>query len=82
MGNTKKKFFQFLFVFLIIVLILFVIWMFFWMQSISSKCIKDPLKFYAERMDQECDKGNYEITCVQTNFQSTEWDGELFYLDP
>lgn len=82
--DTKKKLFQFLFIFLIITLILFLIWMFLWIQSISAKCIKDPLKFYAERMDQECGgkEMRYEISCVPTNLQNINWDVDLYYLDP
>ena len=84
MENNKKIIFQTLFLILIIVVILFMIWMFLWIQSISSKCIRNPLKFYAERMDQECESKDmkYEISCVPTKFNNANWDVDLFYLDP
>ena len=49
-------------------------WMVFWLTSESGQCIKDPLKFYAGKMDQECDQatGKYEISCVPIIFRNNQ----------
>lgn len=62
--NTKQKLFQALFIFLIISVVVFMAWFFFWISSESGQCIRDPLEYYAEKMDQECGENQqYEISC-------------------
>jgi len=70
MGSTnKQKLFQALFIFLIISVVIFMAWIFFWIKSESGQCIRDPLEYYAEKMDQECGEDQkYEISC---NFMGT-----------
>lgn len=72
--NTKQKLFQILFISLIIGVLFFMGWMIFWITSESGHCIKDPLEFYAEKMDQECDQttGRYEISCVPIIFKNNQ----------
>lgn len=53
--GKKRKLLQFLFIFLIIAVIIFMVWMLFWIRGISAECVQDPLKFYAERTDHNCD---------------------------
>ena len=73
-ANAKQKLFQALFIFLIIGVLTFMGWMFYWLTSESGQCIRDPLEFYAEKMDQECDQatGRYEISCVPIIFGNNQ----------
>ena len=62
--SIKQKLFQALFIFLIIGVLTFMSWMFIWITSESGQCIRDPLEYYAEKMDQECGENqNYELSC-------------------
>jgi len=68
-ATNKQKLFQALFIFLIIGVLAFMSWMFMWIKSESGQCVRDPLEYYAEKIDHECGEDQkYEISC---NFMGT-----------
>lgn len=64
MEQKQKQFiFNFLYVALIIGVLIFMFWMVGWLKTESAMCLKDPLRYYSEKIGEQCQvfcQGNFK----------------------
>ena len=52
--KSKQTLFTVLYIALIVSVIAFMIWIYFWLQTESVSCLKQPLDYYSAKVGKQC----------------------------